>query len=111
MSVLSSVAALVAAATPTPTQTVDPRVINDPESVSPGMLGLASMIFLCITVYLIWRGLNKQLKRVNFDDGDTRGPRRFQIPLMDDPDDVPPAGTTAEAPAAVDVAPPASTPA
>lgn len=108
MSVLSSVVALVAAASPTPSQPVDPRVINDPASVSPGMLGLASMIFLCITVYLIWRGINKQLKRINFEDGEPRGPRRFQIPLMDDPDDVAPDGATAETPADV-AAPPATT--
>lgn len=108
MSMLSMATVVVAAATPTPSQTVDPRVYSDPNSISPGMLGLASMIFLCVTVYVIWRGLNKQLKRINFEEGAPRGPQRYQIPLMADPVNLPPSVDSAQAPEAVDVTPPAT---
>ena len=51
--------------TPSPSPSVKEP---DPDTVSPGWWGFVSLVFLAIAVYFIWRGMNKQLKRVTFDE-------------------------------------------
>ena len=62
-------AALLVAATPTPTPTPPPTpVLIDPTRVTPGVLGFAALVFLAIAVFVIWKSMNKQLKRIDFDE-------------------------------------------
>ena len=42
---------------------------NDSTWLGPGLLGFLSLLFLAIAVFFIYRGLDKQLKRVTFDEG------------------------------------------
>jgi hypothetical protein len=63
--VLTSVA-LPWAATPSPSPSTSTG--PNPDTVSPGLLGFLSFLFLIVAVYFIGRGLTKQLKRVNFDE-------------------------------------------
>ena len=53
------------AGTPSPSPS---PVGPDANLVSPGLLGFLSFVFLIVTVFFIGRGLNKQLKRVNFPE-------------------------------------------
>lgn len=53
-----------AAASPSPSPSAGPN----PDLVSPGLLGFLSIVFLVVAVYFIGRGLNKQLRRVDFDE-------------------------------------------
>ena len=38
------------------------------DTVSPGWLGFAFLAFLAIAVFVIWKSMNTQLKRVTFDE-------------------------------------------
>ena len=73
---LLSLVVLALAGSPSPSPSVKEP---DPDTVSPGWWGFLSLVFLVVTVYLIWRGLTKQLKRVDFDESApqtiARGPR------------------------------------
>ena len=42
---------------------------NDATWLGPGLLGFLSLMFLVVAVFFIYRSLNKQLKRVTFDEG------------------------------------------
>jgi hypothetical protein len=59
---------LVLAASPSPSPSGSGAAVPPDDSVSPGLLGFLSFLFLGIAVLLIARGLTKQLKRVNFDE-------------------------------------------
>jgi hypothetical protein len=39
--------------------------------VGPGLLGFVVILALCVGTYLLWRNMNKQIKKVRFDDGST----------------------------------------
>jgi len=41
---------------------------NDSSWLGPGFLGFLSLVFLAVAVFVIWKSLNKQLKRVTFDE-------------------------------------------
>jgi len=41
---------------------------NDATWLGPGLLGFLSLMFLVVAVFFIYRSLNKQLKRVTFDE-------------------------------------------
>jgi hypothetical protein len=41
---------------------------NDSSWLGPGLLGFLSLLFLAVAVFFIYRGLDKQLKRVTFDE-------------------------------------------
>jgi hypothetical protein len=41
---------------------------NDSSWLGPGLLGFLSLVFLAVAVFVIWKSLNKQLKRVTFDE-------------------------------------------
>ena len=41
---------------------------NDATWLGPGLLGFLSLVFLAVAVVVIYRSLNKQLKRVTFDE-------------------------------------------
>jgi hypothetical protein len=59
---------LVLATSPSPSPSGSGAVVPPDDTVSPGLLGFLSFLFLGIAVFLIARGLNKQLKRVSFDE-------------------------------------------
>jgi hypothetical protein len=41
---------------------------SDSTWLGPGLLGFLSLMFLVVAVFFIYRSLNKQLKRVTFDE-------------------------------------------
>jgi len=41
----------------------------DPAKVKPGWLALVIVLLMGLATYLLWRSMNRQLKKVNFDDG------------------------------------------
>lgn len=60
---------------------VDAVVLADRQSrewVGPGLLGLSVIVLLGVATYLLWRNMNKQIRRVDFDserrDDSGRGP-------------------------------------
>jgi len=100
------VLALAGSPSPSPSPSVKEP---DPDTVSPGWWGFLSLVFLVVTVYLIWRGLTKQLKRVDFDENApqaiARGPREpaaTSAPVVASTDppaqDAPTGGTPTSAP-------------
>lgn len=42
--------------------------------VGPGLLGFVVIVGLGVGTYLLWRNMNKQLRKVNFDDGSAPKP-------------------------------------
>ena len=64
---------LVADATPSPSPTS-----NEPDAslVSPGWLGFAFLVFLAVTVFLLWKSMNRQFKKIDFDEAATERPAR-----------------------------------
>ena len=90
---LPAIVVLALSPSPSPSPSVKEP---DPDTVSPGWWGFLSLVFLCVTVYLIWRGLNKQLKRVDFDENDpqaiARGPRELALTEPADAPAVEPGG-------------------
>ena len=41
----------------------------DPAKVKPGWLALVILSLIGLATYLLWRSMNRQLKKVDFDDG------------------------------------------
>jgi hypothetical protein len=48
---------------------------NPSQWVGPGLLGFVIIVGLCVGTYLLWRNMNKQLRKVNFDDGSDAKPK------------------------------------
>ena len=71
---MNTVWLLAASVAPSPSPSSTAPAI-DPDRVSPGILGLLAVVFLAIAVFVIWKSLNKQLKRVDFDESTTENPR------------------------------------
>jgi hypothetical protein len=65
---LLTVLVLAASASPSPSPSGSGAVVPPDDTVSPGLLGFLSFLFLGVAVLLIGRGLTKQLKRVTFDE-------------------------------------------
>ena len=63
---------LAASVSPSPSPTA-PAI--DPDRVSPGLLGFLAVAFLAGAVFVIWKSMNTQLKRVDFDESTTENPR------------------------------------
>lgn len=82
--------ALLGDATPSPSPSGNEP---DPSLVSPGWLGLASLVFLSVTLFLLWKSMNRQFKRIDFDEAATERPARH----ADEPTP-PPAQLPADAP-------------
>ena len=57
-------AAVSVAVTPSPSPT--PTI--DPARVTPGLLGLGSLIFLVVAGFLLARSMTKQVKRIDFEE-------------------------------------------
>lgn len=55
----------------------------DPSVVGPGMLGFVFFVFLLVATIFLWRSMNRQLKRVDFDEDPSAG----AAPAPDDADD------------------------
>jgi hypothetical protein len=64
---------LAASVSPSPSSSTVPEI--DPDRVSPGFLGLLAVLFMGVAVFVIWKSLNKQIKRVDFDESTTENPR------------------------------------
>jgi hypothetical protein len=41
----------------------------DPSQVKPGWLALVIVLLMGLATFLLWRSMNHQLKKVDFDDG------------------------------------------
>ena len=69
---MNSLRLLAASLVPTPSST-EPAI--DPDRVSPGVLGFLAVVFLAVAMFVIWKSMDKQLRRVDFDENDTENPR------------------------------------
>jgi hypothetical protein len=58
---------LLGAASPSPS----PAPAVDPDRVTPGYLGFLAVVFMAVAVVLLVRSMNKQMKRVDFDEAAT----------------------------------------
>ena len=67
MNLVALVGVVFADPTPAPTSVTN----IDPERVQPGLLGLLSFFFLVSIVVIIWFSMNKQLRRIDFDEDAT----------------------------------------
>jgi hypothetical protein len=65
--VTASLAVVLAAGSPSPS----PAPNIDPARVTPGLLGLASLLFLVIAGFFLARSMMKQFKKINFDEDAT----------------------------------------
>ncbi len=74
---------LVLAASPSPSPSGSGAAVPPDDSVSPGLLGFLSFLFLGIAVLLIARGLTKQLKRVTFDEDAVNADCAVELSLDD----------------------------
>lgn len=51
----------------------------DPAQVKPGWLGLVVVLAIAVAIVILWRSMNRQLRKVDFDDGgDKRGDTETQ---------------------------------
>ncbi len=46
----------------------DPVVEPDPDIVTPGLLGLIMVLLLGIAIYLLFRSMNRHLRKVDFPE-------------------------------------------
>ncbi len=67
---------LTAAATHGPTV-----LAVDPAKVKPGWLALVIILLLGLAIYVLWRSMNRQLKKVDFDDGVDRSKAGRTLPV------------------------------
>lgn len=74
--VLSIMAAVPAA---DPSAPAEPVRYVDPSIVGPGLIGFIIFIVLAVAVFLLWRSMNKQLKRIDFDED--QAPRPVNAPF------------------------------
>ena len=73
--------ATLAAGTPSPS----PVRTIDPARVTPGLLGLASLLFLVIAGFFLARSMTKQFKKIDFDEDATElGIARPETPTTPD---------------------------
>jgi hypothetical protein len=64
----------------------------DPDRVTPGYLGFLAVLFMAGAVVLLIRSMNKQMKKVDFDEAATDRKKPKPAPVDDAvPTDVPPA--------------------
>ena len=71
---------LLADATPSPSPSS-----NEPDAalVSPGWLGFVSLVFLSVAIFVIWKSMNRQLKKIDFDEAATERPRKTSATAAD----------------------------
>jgi hypothetical protein len=64
---------VLADATPSPSPSS-----NEPDAslVSPGWMGFVSLVFMSVTVFVIWKSMNRQFKKIDFDEAATERPRK-----------------------------------
>jgi hypothetical protein len=46
--------------------------VPDPADVKPGWLALVIVLLMGLATFLLWRSMNHQLNKVDFDDGTDR---------------------------------------
>ncbi len=46
----------------------------DPADVKPGWLALVIVLLMGLATYLLWRSMNRQLDKVDFDEGSRPAP-------------------------------------
>jgi hypothetical protein len=47
----------------------------DPAKVKPGWLALVIVLLMGLATFLLWRSMNRQLKKVHFEDDDRAEPK------------------------------------
>jgi hypothetical protein len=47
----------------------------DPDAVKPGWIAAVVLGAIGVATYLLWRSMNRQLRKVDFDDGSTPADR------------------------------------
>jgi hypothetical protein len=64
---------VLADATPSPSPSS-----NEPDAslVSPGWLGFVALVFMSVAVFAIWKSMNRQFKKIDFDEAATERPRK-----------------------------------
>lgn len=45
----------------------------DPERVKPGWLGLVVVLAIAVAIVVLWRSMNRQLRKVDFEETDGDG--------------------------------------
>lgn len=55
--------------TTTPSPQPDPPRYIDPSTIGPGFIGFVLFLLLAVATFLLWRSMNKQLKKIDFDEG------------------------------------------
>lgn len=66
MGIVNGLASLLLTQTPIPSPLPDEPPI-DPSRITPGLLGLASFLFLIVAVVLLYRSMRKQMSKVDPD--------------------------------------------
>lgn len=89
--VLSSIAA---APTADPSAPAEPVRYVDPSVVGPGLVGFVLFIGLAFAVFLLWRSMNKQLNRIDFEEDGAPRPVNAPFTTENAPQD---SGTGAKA--------------
>ena len=78
---LSVGAQMFADNTPVPAPTEPARYV-DPSVVSPGLVGFFLFFGLGLATLLLWLSMNRQLKRIKFDDGSGSDTPDFRPPTL-----------------------------
>lgn len=62
------------------TPPAEPVRYVDPATVGPGLIGFLLFMFLVIAVFLLWKSMNKQLAKIDFEEPDD-APRPVNAPF------------------------------
>lgn len=57
----------------------------DPERVKPGWLGLVVVLAIAVAIVVLWRSMNRQLRKVDFEETDGDGDSAADTGEVDKP--------------------------
>jgi hypothetical protein len=70
---------MTAAPAADPSAPAEPVRYVDPSIVGPGLIGFIMFLALAVAVFFLWRSMNKQLGRIDFDE--EQAPRPVNAPF------------------------------
>lgn len=76
------------------TPPAEPVRYVDPATVGPGFIGFVLFMFLVVAVFLLWKSMNKQLAKIDFEEP-ADAPRPVNAPFSA-PDEKVPEGDSAQ---------------